>query len=401
MWTCWKAPADFAPTKPRSRRGALFQVLDTDLEGLLSLPAPTLTLLSPSSVTAGGAAFTLTVTGTNFVSGSVVQWNGSALTTSFVSSTQLTAAISAGDIATAGTVAVTVVNPAPGGGTSGSLTFTINPAPSIAVSSVSPNSLTLVQGGGSQSVTLNLTRTNYTGSIALGTSTLPSGVSANVTQPGTGDSGSVSLQAAGNAALMTSQAIIVTASGSGVSSVTAAFSLTVAPPPDFSLSVSPTSATVKAGEAATYTLSVAPVGGFNQLVSLSCTGAPAAATCSVAPASVTPDGVDTAKPTVTVTTTVRSLAGPTRRLVPPRARGPLGIPSVAWLLMLATLSSLAAWRRRRVRFSLTVLAAVALFMICWVACGGGGGTVTTQPPGTPAGTYTLTLTGTYTARRPA
>ena len=376
--------------------GALFQMLDTDLEGLLSLPAPTLTLLSPSSVTAGGAGFTLTVTGTNFVSASVVQWNGSDLTTSFVSSTQLTAPISASDISTAGTVAVTVLNPAPGGGTSGSLTFTINPAPSIAVSSVSPNSLTLVQGGGSQSVTLNLTRTNYTGSIALGTSTLPSGVSANVTQPGTGDSGSISLQAAGNAALMTSQAIIVTASGSGVSSVTAAFSLTVAPPPDFSLSVSPNSATVNAGEAAAYTLSVAPVAGFNQLVSLSCSGAPAAATCSVAPASVTLDGVDTAKPTVTVTTTVRSLAGPTRRRVPPRARGPLGIPPIAWLLMLATLSSLAAWRSRRVRLSFIVLAAVALLMISWVACAVVGGTLTTQPAGTPAGTYTLTLTGTYT-----
>src|SRR6185295_10089018 len=46
-------------------------------------------------------------------------------TTTFVSSTQLTAAIPASDIANVGTASVTVVNPAPGGGTSNALTFTI------------------------------------------------------------------------------------------------------------------------------------------------------------------------------------------------------------------------------------------------------------------------------------
>ena len=195
-------------------------MLDADLESIVSLnnPVPTATSLSPSSATAGGAAFTLTVTGTNFVSGSTVQWNGSARTTSFVSSTQLTAAISASDIATAGTVSVTVANPSPGGGTSGALTFTINPAPSIAISSVSLGSLTLIQGGSSQSVTVNLTRTNYTDNITLATSTLPSGVTATYTQPGTGNSGSITLQAASNAALVSSQTITITASGSGVSS---------------------------------------------------------------------------------------------------------------------------------------------------------------------------------------
>jgi pimeloyl-ACP methyl ester carboxylesterase len=277
----------------------------------------------------------------------------------------------------------------------------LNPVPSIAISGVSPSSITLVQGAGSQSVTVNLTRSNYTGSITLATSTLPSGVSANITQPGAVDSGSISLLAASNAALVSSQAITITASGSGVSSVTAAFSLTVNPPPDFSLSISPTSATVAAGGSATYTLTVTPVGGFNQQVSLSCAGAPSAATCSVSPASVTLDGADAAKTTVTVTTTARSHANPTRRRVPPWAVGPQAIPWFGWVLMLATLSSLAAMRGQRVRFSLTALAATALLMISWVACGGGGGTTTTPPSGTPAGAYTLTLTGTYTSSSPS
>lgn len=88
-------------------------------------PIPTITQLSPSSSAAGRPAFTLTLTGTNFTSTSQVSWNSSARTTTFVSSTQLTAQIAAADIAIAGTAKVTVSNPAPGGGTSNSQLFTI------------------------------------------------------------------------------------------------------------------------------------------------------------------------------------------------------------------------------------------------------------------------------------
>jgi hypothetical protein len=58
------------------------------------------------------------VNGGGFVSASKVNWNGSPLTTTFVSGTQLTAAITASDIASAGTASVSVVNPTPGGGIS-------------------------------------------------------------------------------------------------------------------------------------------------------------------------------------------------------------------------------------------------------------------------------------------
>src|SRR3989442_2804913 len=104
-------------------------------------PVPTIGSLTPGNATAGAGAFTLTVNGTNFVSGSVVPWNSSARTTTFVSSTQLQAAITVGDIATVGTASVTVVSPTPGGGTSGALTFTIN-------SSVPPGAATLVAPSG-------------------------------------------------------------------------------------------------------------------------------------------------------------------------------------------------------------------------------------------------------------
>ena len=80
-------------------------------------PVPTITSLSPASATAGGSAFTLTVNGIGFVDGaSTVFWNELDRATTFVSSTQLTASISAADVATAGTAGVTVYNSVPGGG---------------------------------------------------------------------------------------------------------------------------------------------------------------------------------------------------------------------------------------------------------------------------------------------
>jgi 6-phosphogluconolactonase (cycloisomerase 2 family) len=102
-----------------------------------SNPTPTITTISPSSTVAGGAAFTLTINGTNFVAASMVNFGGSAVSTTFVNSTLLTAAIPAASIAPTGTPAVTVTNPAPGGGTSKAINFTIisglNSVPTIQV----------------------------------------------------------------------------------------------------------------------------------------------------------------------------------------------------------------------------------------------------------------------------
>jgi hypothetical protein len=126
-------------------------------------PAPSVTSVSPSSATAGGAAFTLTVNGSNFVSGSTVQWNGSNRTTSYVSATQLTAAITAADVATTGTASVTVVNPTPGGGPSQALTFTIAiPAPTV---SLSLNPATVEVGS---SAMLSWSSTNSTSCTGVG-----------------------------------------------------------------------------------------------------------------------------------------------------------------------------------------------------------------------------------------
>jgi hypothetical protein len=70
----------------------------------------------------------LTVNGTGFVPGSVVNWNRSARTTTFVSGSQATASISAADVAGPGTASITITNPAPAGGTSNALSFSITSA---------------------------------------------------------------------------------------------------------------------------------------------------------------------------------------------------------------------------------------------------------------------------------
>ena len=126
-------------------------------------PTPTVTTLSPSSANAGAAAQILTINGTNFVSSSTVTYNAAAHTATYVSATQLTIQLSAGDQATSGTFAVVVTNPTPGGGSSNSVNFTVdNPVPTLA--SLSPASATA--GAAAQTLTINGTNFLSTSTVA-------------------------------------------------------------------------------------------------------------------------------------------------------------------------------------------------------------------------------------------
>jgi hypothetical protein len=170
--------------------------------------------------------------------------------------------------------------------------------------------------------------------------------------------------------------------------------------PDFALGVQSggsTSATVNAGQTATYNLQIAPTG-FSGNVALSCTwtgSQPRGTNCTLSRTSVDLDGTNAAPFTVTVTTTARSMAGPRPSNWPPARMGHRAVPLVVWLLGLMMLVTLAAPRRRWVYASLAVS---MLFVLLWAACGGGGGGGGAPAPapqtGTPAGTYTLTITGT-------
>ncbi len=114
---------------------ALFLLFIGSFSFAQSNPQPLLySSLSPVSTLPGGPAFSLTVSGYGFVAGSVVEWNGTPRSTTFVSSSSLQAAISAADIATASTASITVLSPAPGGGTSNAVNFSVTtPEASISV----------------------------------------------------------------------------------------------------------------------------------------------------------------------------------------------------------------------------------------------------------------------------
>jgi len=112
----------------------------TVLAGNPATATPSVTSFNPASVVAGGPAFTLTVIGTNFASSSVVQWNGLARATTYVSSTQISAQISASDIAAPGFASITVSNQSSGGGVSTPLDLTISPPPPV-LTSISPASV--------------------------------------------------------------------------------------------------------------------------------------------------------------------------------------------------------------------------------------------------------------------
>lgn len=133
----------------------------------VSVTLPSLVSLSPSSRIAGTGAFTLTVNGANFVNGiSTVRWNGSNRTTTFVSATQLTAAITAADVLSSGTASVTVAN---GSGVSNALNFVIDPAgiPAITVSAGSLPGFNTVTGTASAASTYTVSGANLTADVGI------------------------------------------------------------------------------------------------------------------------------------------------------------------------------------------------------------------------------------------
>lgn len=117
-------------------------------------PAPTITSVTPSVEVIAAASPVVTVTGTGFVPSTSIQVNGSARATTFVSSTQVTATLTAADVAAAGTLSLTAVSPTPGGGTSTAVIVTVsasNPIPVI--SSVTPR--TVMTGSTATTVAVN------------------------------------------------------------------------------------------------------------------------------------------------------------------------------------------------------------------------------------------------------
>jgi subtilisin family serine protease len=224
-------------------------------------PAPLVTSLSPSSAAVGSAALTLTVNGTNFLSSSIVRWNGADRPTTYVSGTQVRAAIPAGDLASVGSAAVTVFNPAPGGGASGPATFTINQPPSLSVSATSVAggtqvTVTLANGFGGSTDWLALAATSASNTSYLQWTYVGTGVTTRtwtVNMPAAAGTYEFRLFVNGYTRVATSAAVNVT------------------PPPPPALTVSASS--VAPGGQVTVTLANG-YGGSTDWIALAATGAP-------------------------------------------------------------------------------------------------------------------------------
>ncbi len=335
-------------------------------------PVPSITLLSPSSATAGSAGFTLTVTGANFVSGAVVNFSGNPTTTTYVSATQLTAAIPATDLASAGTPAVTVTNPSPGGGTSNALTFDVT-------------STTLT----AQTITFNNPGTQTVGTPLTLVATASSGLAVTFTSATTG----VCTISGTTATFITSGTCTIDANQAGNSTYAAApqvaqsFAVNVpAPAPDFAISATPLSQSVAAGQAGSLTVTVADVGSaFTSAVTLSVTGLPTGVTGTFNPTTITPGS---SSGTSILTVQVPASFVMIRRNESPAGLRLASIPAFASLLPILFLLPL---RRTRKRWRNLLLAVVALTTLGATAflfgCGGGFGFPQQSQ------TYSLTITG--------
>jgi hypothetical protein len=159
--------------------------------------------------------------------------------------------------------------------------------------------------------------------------------------------------------------------------------------PDFAIDPtkgSSNSATVTAGQTATFNLAVTPAGSFSGMVSLSCAITPAvtpAPVCTV-PALVNVTQGTAAPVTAKISTTPTGTAGSISH-----AKFTPGATAIQWMIVLLASSVLFAGYRRRKPLLAIPMIAVAFFGM--TACGGGSSSTTT-PPGTPAGTYTATVT---------
>ena len=166
------------------------------------------------------------------------------------------------------------------------------------------------------------------------------------------------------------------------------------PTGDFSVSASPAGATIKAGQTATFTITVSPVNGLTSPVTFACSGLPAASGCTFSPASVTPNGSPIST-TLTISTTAPGAAAVPFAGLRPWTFVSWSLATMLGFLMLRT----GALGRNARRYSV-VFGCIAL-LLCLVSCGGGNGPQQNPQNGTPPGAFSITVTATSGASHSA
>ena len=204
-----------------------------------------------------------------------------------------TLSVNAGTAA-AGTYTLTVTGTAPGATHSTAVTLTVQPAPPANDFSISasPNALTLAAGGSDGSTISTALVSGSAESISLAVSGAPSGATATLNPDSVTAGGSSTLSVSAGSAAPGTYTITVTGTAASATHSTSV-TVTIQAPPDFSVSVSPSSRTVAAGSTTTYTVGTAASNGSTESISLSVSGLPAGVTGAFSPASVTAGGSST------------------------------------------------------------------------------------------------------------
>jgi hypothetical protein len=328
-------------------------------------PEPYIDIVSPASVHPGVTGVTLTVFGANFVNTSIVKWKGIALTTTFVSSKKLTAAIPDSFVAAVGLGAITVVSPAPGGGLSN-----VGCSPSPATPGA-PVTLTITVSSSAGTPTGSVTCLD--GTTSLGSVTLSSGVATLSTSTLATGAHSITCRYAGSANFSASTSATLTETISGA---------------DFSFVSSAASSTVIPGKPTTISFTLTPQGGFTGQVQFSVSGIPPEATAVFTPAVLVLSGSGPATETLTITTPPSLIYNVGVHSSPFRSV----LTSIFWMPfagMVLGAPGLAHRRKGRIFLPL-VLLAVTTFAIAL----GGCASSSSFQQSTPAGPYALTVTAT-------
>jgi uncharacterized protein (TIGR03118 family) len=164
------------------------------------------------------------------------------------------------------------------------------------------------------------------------------------------------------------------------------------PGADFSLAVTPAVATIAAGQATSFTVTVGGLNGFSSAITFSCSGEPASSICSFSPTNVTPTSGGNATTTLTLSTKVTTPPG-TYGMVTRLPRTPsalLGLLSVpVILLVVLCFPFVVGTSPRLLRLGVASYILAALCILSLSGCGTSNGT-----PGTPKGTTTLTVIAT-------
>ena len=323
----------------------------------------TVTPASGTAVPTGTVTFLdgTTTLGTGTLAAGVATYTTSALSIAAHSITASYGGASGFSASTSAVTTVTITAPVVGTTTNigASSTNAVFGTSITFTATVTPASGTTAPGG---------TVTFKDGTTTLGTGTLAAGVATYTT----------STLAVGGHSITASYGGAATFSGS-ISATALSVTITAAPPPDFTLSLSAGSTTVAHGNPATTTITLTPSGGYTTSTAVTCTGAPANSLCVVTNPTITPIGAGAASTNVTLQTSIT-----TGSLMMGRGGVYFAVLPVGMLVLLVR-------RRRLGGFVLAI-------SVCLIAVGGCGGkansssgptTVTTAP-----GSYSLTITGT-------